>query len=58
MLRLIHFLVYGRFPCEHKWKIIEDGKLQHNGAVVGCYHILQCEKCGNVKRKNMTASWN
>lgn len=38
----------------HKWKLIGEGDLLRNcdNRVVGSFLVLQCERCGNIKRKN------
>ena len=40
--------------CEHKWKIIEIYKVTY-GIYDSVYYkySLQCEKCGNIKTKNV-----
>lgn len=55
MLALIHFLVHGRFPCEHKWKTVDSCPLTYGGKRVGDCYILECEKCGEVKQRNLIA---
>ena len=44
--------------CDHKWKIIQEVTVEETddwGDVCGRYtrYHLQCEKCGNVKTRNM-----
>jgi hypothetical protein len=46
-------LVHGRAYCEHKWVILHKGPiLDPAHDPMGYFYNLQCEKCGNVKRKN------
>ena len=48
-------LVHGRQYCEHKWVVLRSGEIANDwGALIGHYFDLQCEKCGNIKRKNST----
>lgn len=47
-------LLHGRQYCEHKWVILGSGEIE-GGRIVGHYFDLQCEKCGNIKRKNSRA---
>ena len=48
-------LVYGRQYCEHKWVVLQKGGIVDDyKALIGHYFDLQCEKCGNIKRKNST----
>lgn len=50
MLRLIQLLIWGHV---HKWTVIYDGDLTGaNGARGHRYH-LQCEKCGDVKKRDL-----
>jgi len=38
--------------CSHKWKIIDERDFSdYDGRRIGTSYYLQCEKCGNVKRK-------
>lgn len=40
--------------CEHKWKVYSEHNLvTSNGAVSGAVLILQCEKCGKIKSKEV-----
>jgi hypothetical protein len=39
--------------CNHKWKIIKTGDIiNENGGCIGKYYVLQCEHCGNIKKKD------
>ena len=54
MIRLLQFLWSG---CWHRWKAIRSIKTRHS--YDGHYshttddYVLQCERCGNVKRRNL-----
>lgn len=39
----------------HKWKVVGQGDLCRvvDDRVVGSFLILQCEQCGNIKRKDL-----
>ena len=39
--------------CVHKWKIIDKFivRCPSSGLATGTEYILQCENCGNIKRK-------
>ena len=40
--------------CEHKWKIYAHGEIENeNGQKIHDKIILQCEKCGKIKRKEL-----
>lgn len=54
MIWLLQLFIFGHV---HKWKIIKDGSLHVNdecGRTVktGQRYILQCEHCGNIKKKD------
>lgn len=51
MKRLFEFLWYGHF---HKWKILETSDIVEydERTKIGRSFTLQCEKCGNLQRKN------
>lgn len=51
MIKLIAFLFTG---CWHKWKIIHEARVVDDSGEkrVGQAYILQCERCGIVKRKD------
>jgi hypothetical protein len=40
--------------CDHKWNIIETKDIACQNGVRGALYILQCEKCGNVKGKQIS----
>jgi hypothetical protein len=56
MIKLIHMLVFGHY-CEHEWEII-DQILVYSDYSRDCNpryperrdYVLQCKKCGNIKR--------
>ena len=57
MIRLLSFLFTG---CWHQWKIIEVNNIMTRSVLTGAnlsqsgtQYILQCEKCGNVKGKEI-----
>jgi hypothetical protein len=37
----------------HRWKIIGMGNITYLGNVTGHYYHLQCEKCGDVRLKEL-----
>ena len=42
--------------CKHKWKIINKIKQYEHGngeMPYGTKYILQCEKCGKIKKKEI-----
>ena len=50
------FIIKSR-QCKHNWKTIKQGEILSRtgpefGAVIGYYYILQCEKCGKIKKEN------
>lgn len=55
MIRLLQLLFFGHW---HKWKIIEQARLwgadsAHMDKPTGLVYFLQCEKCGEVKRRTL-----
>ena len=49
-------LLHGRQYCEHKWVVLHTGRIaDETDLVVGTFYTLQCEKCGDIKRKNTLA---
>jgi hypothetical protein len=49
-------LLYGRQYCAHKWVVLLHGEIGDSyGRTIGRYFDLQCEKCGDIKRKNSKA---
>lgn len=51
MKRFIGFLLYG---CFHTWQTINVKRLANvNNEVIGTRYILRCEKCGEVKKKDL-----
>lgn len=52
MKRLIAFLFTG---CFHSWKTISNQLLTDStGDVIGSRYVFRCEKCGEVKKKDLT----
>ena len=53
MLAWIWNIVVGQF-CRHKWEIIDQGGVYGSDLNKPLYirYYLQCEKCGNIKKKN------
>lgn len=52
MLKLLGFLFTG---CFHKWKTIDKHKVEYRTDFSSGVHdryVLQCEKCGNIKKKD------
>lgn len=55
MLALLVFLLKGRWPCVHHWKILREVNLvspESDGQFTGTRYVLQCDKCGVVKKKD------
>ena len=49
-------LLHGRQYCAHKWVVLHRGQiLDEFNNNVGAFYNLQCEKCGDIKRKNTLA---
>ena len=52
--RLFKFLFYA---CDHKWGIIKKTELYYGEFIdknyIGDAYQMQCEKCGNLKRKQL-----
>jgi hypothetical protein len=54
MLGYLYRLIIGNFGCDHKWKTLSKGQITNKGTnVIGNYYELQCEKCGDVKVRNL-----
>ena len=49
MFKILQLLIFGHF---HKWETIRESSLTM-GSEVGARYILRCEKCGNIKRKDI-----
>ncbi len=52
MITWLWNIIIGQF-CHHKWEIIAQCELQDEGVKVGMQYMLQCKKCGNVKKRNL-----
>lgn len=40
--------------CKHKWHIISNNQaVNHNGDPSGRFFVLQCTKCGDVRKKEL-----
>ena len=52
MIKLLAFLWCG---CWHKWAILKNGPIVCGGQHIGNYYELQCERCGDVKSRNLCA---
>lgn len=51
MIKLLVLLLTG---CWHRWKIIKAETLRSTSSnAVGSRYILQCERCGNVKNRDI-----
>lgn len=50
MIRLIELLIFGHI---HKWKILNRGNLVRGPYEKGQRYIMQCEKCGKVKKSDL-----
>ena len=57
MLGYLWRLIIGRLSsCEHHWTTIKTGEITSDDVVViGSYYDLQCDKCGDLKRRNLIA---
>jgi hypothetical protein len=52
MLARIWNLIVGRF-CRHNWRIVEIRSVHAAGGSKSKRVILQCEHCGDVKRRDL-----
>lgn len=50
MLWLLKFCVFGHV---HRWKIINSIRLVDGGERIGTRYHLQCEKCGDVVKRQL-----
>jgi len=50
MLGLIQLLFYGHI---HKWEIYKTVRLTNRRGSEGSRYTLRCEKCGNIKYKDL-----
>ena len=39
--------------CNHKFTIIGRGDITNTIGTIGAYYTLQCDKCGDVERRNL-----
>jgi len=57
MIRLIIFLITGKWQCAHKWTILTrvDVMTHDYGPPLKCgsKYELQCEKCGDVSKRTL-----
>lgn len=52
MIRLLRLLIFGKWnSCNHRWKIIDKLNHSYGRSFIGYEYVLQCDKCGNIKRK-------
>ena len=51
MIKELWKILFG--GCEHKWKIIQQDEVYQRHPSIPTYidYVLQCEKCGNIKKK-------
>ena len=52
MIRLLYLLIFGHW-CDHKWKLIKEIKVfwdESDSIPSGTKYIMQCEKCGKMKK--------
>lgn len=56
MLNFLYYIFIGKRLCNHKWKVIAKGRVEdaYTERMIGKWYDLQCEKCGNIKRKEST----
>lgn len=52
MLTWLFNLLVGQM-CWHKWKIISEIGITSEGVDRGTLYVLQCEKCGNLKQREV-----
>jgi len=53
MLGWLWLMIVGRFSnCDHVWKIIDQKQIRRSFET-GTRFILQCEKCGDVKKRDV-----
>ncbi len=62
MIGWIWRMIVGRFSrCDHKWKIIQSLEYMkrsesiegHTRRIEGMQHTLQCEKCGDLMKREI-----
>ena len=60
LLRILSRL-FRRGVCDHKWEIINEVKVQGERkddmgqyVIYAVVYILQCEHCGNIKKKRIS----
>lgn len=56
LILFVVILIVVKNSCKHKWKIVDKVQVHSDyGAIERWYHryVLQCEKCGKVKFKDM-----
>jgi hypothetical protein len=53
MIKWLWLALWG--GCDHKWKILSHGDitLPVTKQKCGTYYELQCEKCGDIKARNL-----
>ena len=39
--------------CAHHWAVIEERNLTNSGGSRGDRYILRCDKCGDVKKRDL-----
>jgi alpha-mannosidase len=52
VIKYLWRLIWGD-KCNHKWKILTYGQITDSSIPCGTYYNMQCEHCGDVKRKNL-----
>lgn len=50
MLRLLQYIITGH---SHRWKVLEQVGLLGIEGSRGTRFILQCEQCGNVRKRDL-----
>lgn len=56
MIRLIRFIFTGYwYNHECKYVVLSNGIITVEDVTIGSWYNLQCEKCGRIKRTNLTA---
>ena len=51
MIKLLKFIWFGCSGC--RWETIKESRLTNEFDAIGTRYVLKCEKCGNVKKKDL-----
>lgn len=53
MIKWIWRMLWGS-SCEHKFETIANGTIVNDdGAAIGKYFVLRCEKCGDIRTRKL-----